>query len=926
VALLREVVAIQRTLYPAARHPEGHPDLAGSLDTLGFLLREQREFDQAEGPYREALAMRRALYPAAKFPDGHSELASTLHDLGLLLVLRGDYAEAEPLLAEALAMRRRLYAREPDGHLELAESVVSLARLFQLGGEFARAEQMNREALAMKRKLFPRGRFPAGHWSLALSLNNLGMALEAQGKFADAEPPLRAALEMNRGLYPPSQFPDGDPRLAQSLNNLGLVLLARGEHRQAEPLYRAALAMRRKLYPAERFPDGDPHLVESLNNLGYLLGTGGELDAAAPLHREALALARKLYPKAKYPRGHPQLASSLTNLAAALHARGEYAGAEPLSLEALGMYQQLGLGYAELAAEAECLNYVRTFPLARDGLLATTRHTPAREAVYERLWDNRAALTRLQERRHRGLMAARDPAAAELAGRLRRARLALARLLLTPAADPEKRRAEVDRLTQEKEDLEKRIYARLKLAALPPAAVPAPRRLGELLPAGAAFVDLYRYSEFAHDPAAPGNTGTRHTDRYVAFVLRPGRAPARVELNEAAPIDAARAAWREAITAARPDPAAERPAAAALARLVWEPLGAALPADLQTVYLAPDPALSQLPWSALPGRRPDTVLLDECAVCLVPHGPFLLRRLEERAAGPAGDTLVAYGGVDYEQAQDAGPAGDARGPLLRDRRLVWKPLPGTARELEQVAALAQSVLKDRPIIRTGRTATTIQLQEDLPKARYAHLATHSFFAGPEFRSALQLDPKEFERQSPDRRGGARSPSVLSGLVLAGANRLDDTAAPDRGIVTAEGLLGLRLEGLELAVLSACETGLGEEGGGEGVYGLQRAFHVAGCKNVIASLWKVDDGATHALMALFYRNLWEKKLDPAEALRQAQLTLYRHPEAIEVARKRGVDFTERDLPKVVKKPADRPQRSPTAHWAAFTFSGVRPAGP
>src|SRR5262249_60563912 len=111
-------------------------------------------------------------------------------------------------------------------------------------------------------------------------------------------------------------------------------------------------------------------------------------------------------------------------------------------------------------------------------------------------------------------------------------------------------------------------------------------------------------------------------------------------------------------------------------------------------------------------------------------------------------------------------------------------------------------------------------------------------------------------------------------------------ADARGILRAEGLIGLRLEDMELAVLSACETGLGAWGGDEGVYGLQRAFHVAGCKDVVASLWKVDDDATQALMALFYRNLWLKHLEPAEALRQAQLTLYRNPQAVQVAKQRG----------------------------------------
>ena len=267
-----------------------------------------------------------------------------------------------------------------------------------------------------------------------------------------------------------------------------------------------------------------------------------------------------------------------------------------------------------------------------------------------------------------------------------------------------------------------------------------------------------------------------------------------------------------------------------------------------------------------------------------------------------------------------------RGPLLSEKRgIKWSDIPGTAKEQAAVVALAKKVLKDAPIVRSGRHANTKQLEEDLPKARYAHIATHGFFADPEFRSALQVDLKLFDyRGFGERRGGARSPLVLSGLVLAGANRQGEDAAPDHGIITAEGLIGLRMEGLELAVLSACETGLGESGGGEGVYGLQRAFHVAGCKNVIASLWKVDDDATQALMTLFYRNLWEKKLDPAEALRQAQLTLYRNPAAVEVVKKRGADFTESDLPEVKSEPGAKRKHAPTARWAAFTFSGVRPA--
>jgi CHAT domain-containing protein len=171
--------------------------------------------------------------------------------------------------------------------------------------------------------------------------------------------------------------------------------------------------------------------------------------------------------------------------------------------------------------------------------------------------------------------------------------------------------------------------------------------------------------------------------------------------------------------------------------------------------------------------------------------------------------------------------------------------------------------------------------------------------------------------------------VLSGLVLAGANRpssaaaQDDPAADDLGIVTAEAIAGLPLPDLELAVLSACETGLGLVGGGEGVFGLQRAFHLAGTHNVVASLWKVDDQATAALMAVFYDQLWRQNQPPIAALRTAQLTLYYHPErAGELAQARGTP----DFEKLVSRPVDASsaraagRRADAKDWAAFVLSG------
>ena len=178
----------------------------------------------------------------------------------------------------------------------------------------------------------------------------------------------------------------------------------------------------------------------------------------------------------------------------------------------------------------------------------------------------------------------------------------------------------------------------------------------------------------------------------------------------------------------------------------------------------------------------------------------------------------------------------------------------------------------------------------------------------------------------ERRGaGARNPLVQTGLVLAGANLPPgpDELRDDRGILTGEAIAGLDLRRLDLAVLSACETGLGESATGEGVFGLQRAFHLGGCRNVVASLWKVDDQATAALMALFYHHLWVKGEPPLQALRHAQLALLRHPEEVPLlAKERGSPFAT-----VVKRveapapPAERKATAPEKHWAAFVLSGL-----
>jgi CHAT domain-containing protein len=839
---------------------------------------------RAESLYRDALAMQRKLYPEDRFPDGHPDLAASLNNLGVLLQARGELARAEPLLRDAVAMRQKLY---------------------------------------------PSARFPDGHADLAVSLSNLGALLNARGELARAESLYRDTLAMRQKLYPPVRFPDGHPNLALSFNNLGALLQDRGELARAEPLYRDALAMLKRLYPPVRFPDGHPNLALSFNNLGALLRARGDLARAEPLYRDALAMRQKLYPPARFPDGHPNLSCSLNNLGALLWARGELAPAERLVRRAVATDQRVVSALLAGSAEAEALNYLAQLPLTRDAYLSITRDLPDNtDSAYRALWHAKGAVAQMVQQRRLSLLLAKDQTTRDLAEQLKGTRQALASLLHAGAAARPER---VRELSDRKEKLEKQLADKLPLyQALQERLKRGPADLVPLLLPGAVFCDLTRYWQFDRDPLVPGDKGERRTLCYVAFVLARGQPLRRVELGEAGPIDEALAAWRRSLQAGK----AASPAALTLRRRLWQPLEKVFPAQTHTVLVGPDAALTGLPWGALPGGKAGTILLEDCAVAVVPNGQFLLAALEG-ATGPRlrpeEGTLVLVGGVAYGQPpaaiEHARPAvAGSRGlevvapyePVAGIKGKVhWSDLAGTKSESAQLRRLAG----DRQVVlRQGTAAGTAQLLADLPRARWAHLATHGFFADPSVHSILQFTPQDYQRgQRGERVGlGARSPLVLSGLVLSGANLAGKDAPADGGILTAEAIAGLDLDGLDLAVLSACETGLGEVAGGEGVFGLQRAFHIAGAKNVVASLWKVDDEATAALMGLFYHQLWHEGKTPLEALRQAQLTLYRHPERIPaLARERGPDFAKASrLPAAPTGEA----RAAARLWAGFVLSG------
>jgi len=896
----QQALRINQKLYPSDQHPNGNPHLLLSLNNLGYVLQSLGQGDRALPFFQEALEMCRKLYPAAKFPNGHADLAGTLNNLSGVLQGLGRAEQALPHSQQALEVCRKLFppAKLPDGHPELAVSLNNLGGVLQALGAPERALPHLKEALEIRQKLYAPDRFPNGHPEVAQSLNNLGHVLRILGQAERALPPYQQALEMRRKLYPARQFPNGHPELAGSLNNLGGVLQALGQAERALPPYQQALEMRQKLYPADRFPNGHPELAESLGNLGGVLQALGQAERALPSFQKALEMYRKLYPADKFPNGHPQLANSLTNLAFVLAPLGESERALLPLKQALTMYTSYLEEQALTAPEAQALELLATLPLTRDAFLTLARRLAVDPAeTYRPLWQARAALTRLLQARHQATRRAlADPKASaalkQLSEQLVTVRQHLAALpgqLLNPAERDRRWRE----LTEQKEDLQRQQARALpQLEALRQRAHLQPGDLVQHLPDGVAFLDFFCY--FDSDKKERG-------DRYMVFVLVKGQPVRAIDLGEAALIDQQIAVWRRDLSEPKDSAAPSQ-----LRERLWVPLSAALPKGTHTLYLAPESNLARLPWAALPSA-PGRVLLEDYRLAVVPHGLFLhehLERLEKQPQPSWQDPkarVLAIGGV-----HDDLPASRREVEALQKQAA-----PGAVLLLDKASALPERVLKE------------------LPQVQYAHLATHGFFD----QALLTVDQMRLQKHREKlRKGeltleqsnqcvglGLRSPLVYTGLVLA-----QDPGNPMvSNKVTGETLVDLPLENLQLCVLSACETGLGQLTGGEGVQGLQRAFHLAGCPNVVASLWKVNDEATAALMTVFYDRLWHKNEPPIEALRQAQLTLYYHPERIRtLARERGPKLKEAvDLPAGGKTDDKNLPRAQTKLWAAFVLSGV-----
>ena len=361
------------------------------------------------------------------------------------------------------------------------------------------------------------------------------------------------------------------------------------------------------------------------------------------------------------------------------------------------------------------------------------------------------------------------------------------------------------------------------------------------------------------------------------------------------------AQWRAdiagaATAAAAPESA--RASGAALRRQVWDRVAPHL-GDAARVFIVPEGTLGLVPFAALPiGERS----------YLIERGPVVHYLSAERDIVAQGSTssspngLLAIGGPSFNDASmfasrarsrppvSTNPATSSAAATLRGaampcgglQQITFEPLGGTRQEVRDLSSVwntgVTATIGPAQVL-VGRDASETAFKRGAAGYRVLHLATHGFFLNGDCTAAPIGTRGVGGLSTAGRRRQSGNPLLLSGLALAGANRRS-LAGPDEddGILTADEVASLDLSGVEWAVLSACDTGVGEIHAGEGVFGLRRAFQVAGARTVVMSLWSVDDQATRAWMKVLYEGRFQRRLSTADAVHQASVSVLRERRA------------------------------------------------
>lgn len=915
--LFLKAIDIYRTAFG-----DTHPNLALGMLNLGGLYQAQGRYDEVEELYNAALEIQLNVYG-----EQHPTVTQTLASFGMLYQLQGRYDDAETYFQRAIAINNQIFG--PDS-IPAAALSNRLGELYRLAGRFAEAESASLKALNLQAQLLGES-----HPDYAGTLNNLGLVYNVQGRYRDALPLMEQAVTILETVFGAEH-----PSLGLVLNNWGELYRVQGNYEEAYPLYQRALTIQtQSLQPQHpdrattinnlallaysvgeygaaielqtealtsfeaNFGNQHPHVGLILNNLGEAHRIQGDLPQATSYLERALEVQRKAFPD-----GHSEIALTLNNLGLVSGKQKQFEQAEAYLLEALSIVEStLGENHPNLSLMLDNLARLyysqgqpnRAVPYLKQSLevenynlnlVLSTGSEAAKASFFNTLprldtyvsfhllpetavpETEKIALQAILQRKGRvleavtdGLQALRqglEPDDQALLDEWGEVRSQLATLVVSGVGtlSPDEYQTTIAALETKSKQLETTLGNRSSQFRTVSQEVSL-TNIQQQIPSNGALVEFIAYVPIALNEEGDELPEELH---YAAYILKPSGEIAWHDLGEAAAIDATLTEFRQLLQtrSQRLKP---------VARQLYTQLFSPLTSDLTGVdhlLLAPDSQLNLIPFAALVNET-DRYLLEEYQITYLTSGRDLLR-LDQSVASQQPPMVMAN--PDYDIAQQTVATASTRGSGERSADLsdlTFGPLAGTAAEAAEIS----QQLSDATVI-TGAEATENMLK-NVDGPRILHIATHGFFL-------KDPDPETPDSPQSSFRGAAATstlsdPLLRSGLALAGFNQR--SSGSEDGVLTALEAANLNLNGTQLVVLSACETGVGEVRNGAGVYGLRRAFVMAGAQTQVLSLWQVSDLATKDLMVGYYQQLQANK-GRSEALREIQLSMlngdYAHP--------------------------------------------------
>jgi len=828
---------------------------------LGHLYEEGKAFNNlglalhTQGELREALEdYQRALDVFQRAGEQGFWKATVLLNLATVY---GSLGEPEAALAstrQVLELQRALGDRRGE-----AQTLINLGVLEYDRGDFGAALEAYEPALTLVRGLGDRLRE-------ATLLHNLGTAYSGLGDYERALDDFEQARSIRReagatqGLVRTelaiahTRFRQGETAPALDIGRRAAEAASAAGDRQGERLARLLLGT---LLASDRPAAALSELTRALDLARQLEDRLGEVSARR-LMGEAYLASRQPEPAIRALEPAVDLARSLrmparevealTALARAERMLDRPAEARARTEEALQIIETLRTTETDPDLRASFLAAQRAaFELEIDLLMELERRNPGQRyaeqalAVSERA-RSRSLLDLLQESRA-DIREGIDPALRERERRLLmrlNAKAGQQAELMSRSASAERRQSaqeEVRSVLDELAQVDKEIRRRSpRYAALTQPPLASSAEIQGLLD-GESLLLEYSLGE----------------ERSFLWVVDQGSVTG-VELPSRERIEAAARAVYERLAVLAPGDDRLAPAAASLSRMLLGPVAGRLgKLEKRRLIIVADGELQYIPFGALPS--PETALETAPEPLLARHeivnapsasAVAWQRRLAHREPAPGIVAVLAdpvFDAADPRLAAGGGLRSAAASPSSFLR------LPWSRREAAAIAAIA-AIASAPAITPAGRSLVALDfrasrataLSPELANYRIVHFATHGII-------------------------DARTPA-LSGLMLS---RVDERGAPQEGFLGLRDVYNLRL-GADLAVLSGCETALGKQVRGEGLVGLTQGFLYAGARQVVASLWRIEDQATAVLMSRFYRGLLVEGRSPAAALRQAQLAI------------------------------------------------------